>query len=104
MYRCTMYSNQHMYTHIHTVYIYIYICKHVCTYMYIFPYSYLLCFIYVYVYRQVSCAHIYICIYFITGPFSSRLPGMGYPPTKTPTDSTVDPYPDPMHLWVEVYL
>ena len=36
--------------------------------------------------------------------FSSRLRGMGYTPTQTPTDSTVDPYPDPMHLWVEVYL
>ena len=40
----------------------------------------------------------------ITRLFSSRLCGMGYTPTQTPTDSTVDPYPDPMHLWVEVYL
>ena len=55
--------------------------------------------------------YIYICIYIIsyiiyiiTMPFSSRLRGMGYPPTQTPTDSTVDPYPDPMHLSVEVYL
>ena len=42
--------------------------------------------------------------FFITRLFSSRLRGMGYTPTQTPDDSTVDPYPDPMHLWVEVYL